>query len=132
MLSPLILADVLYGTNSSNVGEEIALSIERAYMEQYPITIPDALEILHYKFHASDTSGLWNQTIQVNISVSDNDAPTAEVGDNVEIYQGNNVKFNSSGSHDNIGIVNYTWSFSYDGVEISLYDMNGCPSTKSS
>ena len=41
LLSTLILAGVLYGTNSLNVGEEAVLSLEEAYMAQYPTEIPD-------------------------------------------------------------------------------------------
>jgi hypothetical protein len=40
MLSTLILAGVLYGTNGPNEGEEVALTLEEAYMAQYPQTIP--------------------------------------------------------------------------------------------
>jgi len=43
MLSTLIIAGALYGTNSLNVGDEAALSLEQAFMAQYPQTMPDVM-----------------------------------------------------------------------------------------
>ena len=43
MLSTLIIAGVLYGTSSINVGDEAALSLEQALMAQYPETMPDIM-----------------------------------------------------------------------------------------
>ena len=43
MLSTLIIAGALYGTHSPNVGEEAALSLEQAFMAQYPQTIPEVM-----------------------------------------------------------------------------------------
>ena len=43
MLSTLIIAGVLYGTHSPNVGEEVAPSLEQALMAQYPKTMPDVM-----------------------------------------------------------------------------------------
>ena len=40
VVSTLIIAGVLYGTSSLNVGEEAAVSLEQAYMAQYPKTMP--------------------------------------------------------------------------------------------
>jgi hypothetical protein len=41
VVSTLIIAGVLYGTSSLNVGEEAAVSLEQAYMAQYPKTMPN-------------------------------------------------------------------------------------------
>jgi uncharacterized protein YxeA len=43
MISTLIIAGALYGTSSLNVGGETALSLEQAFMTQYPQTMPDVL-----------------------------------------------------------------------------------------
>jgi flagellar basal body-associated protein FliL len=43
IISTLIIAGVLYGTSSLNVDEEAALSLEQAYMAQYPKTMPDIM-----------------------------------------------------------------------------------------
>ena len=43
MLCALIIVGVLYGTSIPNVGEERAVSLEKAFMAQYPKTIPDIM-----------------------------------------------------------------------------------------
>ena len=43
IISTLIIAGVLYGTSNLNVGEDEVLSLEQAYMAQYPKTIPDMM-----------------------------------------------------------------------------------------
>jgi hypothetical protein len=43
IFSMLILAGVLYGTSSLNVDEKAALSLEQAYMAQYPTEMPDMM-----------------------------------------------------------------------------------------
>ena len=43
LLSTLILAGVLYGTSSLNVGEQTTLSLEEALMAQYPTEIPEVI-----------------------------------------------------------------------------------------
>jgi hypothetical protein len=40
---PLVLAGVLYGTHNLVIEEENTLSLEQAYMAQYPETIPDMM-----------------------------------------------------------------------------------------
>ena len=43
LLSTLIIVGFMYGTTSFNAGEEKALSLEEAYMAQYPTEMPDVL-----------------------------------------------------------------------------------------
>lgn len=49
--------------------------------------------------------------------------PTAIVAGNITINQWETAYFNGSG-WDNVGIVNYSWSFFYNGERIILYDRN--------
>ena len=51
----------------------------------------------------------------------DGDVPLPDAGQDTDICQGENFIFNGSGSTDNVGIVNYTWTFSYDNSDIFLY-----------
>ena len=46
--------------------------------------------------------------------------PTAVAGQDVEIDLNGTVFFDSTGSLDDMGIVNYTWTFQYDGKQITL------------
>ena len=43
ILSTLIVGGVLYGTSNLNVDEEEVLSLEQAYMAQYPKTLPNIM-----------------------------------------------------------------------------------------
>ncbi len=49
-------------------------------------------------------------------------APFADAGADRTIDMGDNIIFNGTGSEDNIGIVNYTWTFT-DKVPVTLYGM---------
>jgi hypothetical protein len=43
ILLPLVLGGVLYGTHSLIIEEKQAITLEQAYMAQYPETIPDVM-----------------------------------------------------------------------------------------
>ncbi len=55
------------------------------------------------------------------VTVKDTTPPTADGGKDVTIGQGDSIFFNGSGSRDNVGIANYTWSFTYDQSQVMLY-----------
>ena len=52
----------------------------------------------------------------------DTKTPAADAGPDVAIDQHQNVTFNGTNSTDNIGIVNWTWSFTYDGKPTTLHN----------
>ncbi len=60
--------------------------------------------------NVTDAAGNWD-TQTIWIRVNDTEAPSAEAGDNIKIVQGTQVTFNGSGSTDNVGIFDYTWTF---------------------
>ena len=67
-----------------------------------------------------------NDTLDNNTPVDEknpleNIPPVADAGDNVTTDQNTPVQLNGSGSRDDVGIVNYTWQFIYDGSLIRLY-----------
>ena len=42
----------------------------------YSITVPyGSTDTLHYIIHSTDSAGNWNETTQVNVTITDNDAP---------------------------------------------------------
>ncbi|MBU0685101.1 MAG: M14 family zinc carboxypeptidase [Thermoplasmatota archaeon] len=47
--------------------------------------------------------------------------PIAEAGDDRSVLVGETVVLDGSGSTDDIGIENYTWTFTYNGSPVSLY-----------
>jgi uncharacterized membrane protein len=50
--------------------------------------------------------------------------PAADAGPNQTVVFGETVKFDGSGSSDDLGIVNYTWVFTYDDEEQLLYGVS--------
>jgi len=63
----------------------------------------------------------WNT---LAVIVRDITPPVAKAGEDMEINQGDTLHLNGDGSHDNVGIVNYTWTFDYDGKAWSLFGVN--------
>jgi parallel beta-helix repeat protein len=55
------------------------------------------------------------------LTVIDKENPVANAGGSQTVPAGTLVTLNGTGSLDNVGIVNYTWSFPYDGGLVNLY-----------
>jgi PKD repeat protein len=60
----------------------------------------------------------------VTITVNDATAPSADAGPDRTVDEDTPVTLNGSGSTDNVGIVNYTWTFTYNGSARSLYGVS--------
>ena len=86
---------------------------------------------LNYTFH---NAGTYNITLNVsdgagncaydtfNVTVRDTTAPMADAGWNwTNMNYGELIVLNGSGSRDNVGIINYTWSFLYNNSHHYLY-----------
>jgi len=95
----------------------------------------DALVALHgarstYKFDApglflvtlnvTNSLGNWD-TDTVTIAVRDTTPPVADAGPDLTVDPGALVTFDGRGSHDNVGIVNYTWDIDCGGGTVVLY-----------
>ncbi len=80
----------------------------------------DAIQLEWY-FYFQDKWGNNNITSTRTTVVQDNDAPISYPGNNLRVELGISVVLNGTGSEDNIGIVNYTWSFQYNNSNIILY-----------
>ncbi len=63
-------------------------------------------------------------TDTVQITVLDVTGPTANAGPDQNVPSGTLVQFDGSGSTDNVGVVNYTWTFMYNATLITLYGVN--------
>jgi len=89
------------------------------------IHIPLNSTRLQYFYFLNDTSGNTRKTPTFTINnVSDIISPLANAGDDIEIDQHQQVRFSGFESTDNIGIVDYTWNFSYNGTEKIIGSMN--------
>ena len=70
--------------------------------------------------NVTDNEGNWN-TDTMNITVKDVTSPIAKAGSDQTVKQGDIVIFNGSASSDNVGIVNWTWTFTINGSQVKLY-----------
>jgi PKD repeat protein len=75
----------------------------------YPVTL-----------NVSDAAGNWD-TATFTVFIQDITPPVVEAGEDVTVDQHVTVTFNSTGTSDNVGVVNHTWFFVYRGVPIYLY-----------
>jgi len=71
---------------------------------------------------AAIESGTGLSTFQGSFTIVDTTPPVAVAGPDTQASAGSSVAFDGSASYDNSAIVNYTWSFAYDGSDILLYD----------
>lgn len=92
----------------------------------YDGTVPSGYYMT--EFFVQDWGDLGNGVF-VNVTV-DNDPPIADAGPDQTVVENTTVTFDGTGSIDNVGIVNYTWTF-YDGWttvelwgDVVLYSFN--------
>ncbi len=109
----------------TNINEAFNTSMEYNEISGFweaTLQIPmNSLKALKYNISAVDSNNNW-RSIQRTISVIDNDPPNANAGEDKEIFIDDDVDFNGLDSDDNIGIVNYTWHFYYNNLDIYLFD----------
>ncbi|HEQ78922.1 MAG TPA: PKD domain-containing protein [Euryarchaeota archaeon] len=67
-----------------------------------------------------DDAGFSDQDT-MTVEVLDITPPVADAGRDRRAPPGTLVEFDARGSHDNVGIVNYTWFFNYNFTEVVLY-----------
>ncbi|MCU0859509.1 MAG: PKD domain-containing protein, partial [Thermoplasmata archaeon] len=72
--------------------------------------------------NVTDTYGNW-ATDTMTVTVEDTEAPVADAGEDQTVDMGGEVTFDGAGSADNVGVVNYTWTFD-DGGDITLYEVD--------
>ncbi|MEW6069752.1 MAG: C25 family cysteine peptidase [Candidatus Thermoplasmatota archaeon] len=73
--------------------------------------------------NVSDAAGNWH-TDEVIITVMDITPPVANASSDQLVDEDTTVHFDGSASFDNVGIVNYTWTFNDQGTVIILHGVN--------
>jgi parallel beta-helix repeat protein len=71
----------------------------------------------------TDAAGNWG-TCTMTVTVLDSLAPVANAGPGGQVEAGTLFTFDGSASTDNVGVTNYTWTFTYRGTGITLYGVN--------
>ena len=75
--------------------------------------------IYEVTLNVTDLAGNWAQDYII-VTVVDITAPVADAGRDLRIDQHETVDFDGTGSHDNIAVANWTWTFIYGGENIIL------------
>jgi len=64
-------------------------------------------------------------TVMIHVEeLPDTEDPVADAGEDQTVTVGDTVQFDGSGSTDNEGITNYTWTFTYDSEDVELYGID--------
>ncbi len=79
----------------------------------------DILGVFAVTLNVTDAAGNWG-TSSKTVTVLDDMEPEADAGVNIISSMDEPITFDGSGSSDNVGIVEWTWSFEYDGARVSL------------
>ncbi|MDP6156935.1 MAG: PKD domain-containing protein [Candidatus Thermoplasmatota archaeon] len=90
------------------------------YGEEVNYTFNNAGDFV-VSLNVSDAAENWN-TDNLTVTVIDLTAPTADAGEDIEVERNAEITFDGTNSIDNMGIINYTWIFNYNGSEINLYE----------
>ncbi len=121
-------AEVLYRVDG---GDWATATMDRiSETDTYSATVPSAPagSLVEYYIRANDTSGVVAMSpgyapYQVHsfTVLADTTPPVADAGEDSSTNAGEVFVFDGAGSSDDDVIVNYTWTFTYDGEEQELY-----------
>jgi PKD repeat protein len=73
--------------------------------------------------NATDSAGNFDTDLII-IIVQETTPPVAIAGSDRNVSSGEVVVFDGSASTDNVGIVNYTWNFTYNGTIVTLHGVS--------
>ncbi len=118
-----IKIDSVFVRYSFDVGMDFNQTMFSTDLENWSLSIlvPTNATYLEYSFFINDTSENFIITEMQNRTVIDNDDPIALAGEDITIDQHENTLFNGTFSSDNVAIINYTWSFFYNGEKLIYY-----------
>ena len=105
-------------TYTWSVGSEVLASSDSSYLNLDPAALGSGTYVLQVEVW----DGEYSDTASWNIMV--NEAPTADAGDYLPSMVDCAYELDGSGSTDDWGIDNYTWSFVHDGSEEVLYGVS--------
>jgi hypothetical protein len=83
----------------------------------FTFTIPGDYYI---RLKVTDAAGHWHEDVMA-LTVKDVTPPVADAGPDREVSVGTTVSFDGSNSTDNVGVANWTWSFTFNERQYMLY-----------
>jgi len=131
-----ILSEVDVGINTTLDGgacyDNVAVATWNWSFDEFSQPVYLEGEMVNYSFKEAkvytitlkvvDTSGNSNtgSIVKFDVTARDRIPPNADAGEDQEVVAGTVVTLDGSNSTDNVGIIEYTWSFTYDGAPRSL------------
>jgi hypothetical protein len=113
-------ARVIYWFGAGTASNSSLVAASRGAYSMSLYVPSDSVEPLQYRIVAADEADNWISTATRSVSVIDNDGPTADAGPDHAVLCGDDVAFDGSQSHDDVGIVDYRWTFAYGGSPQAL------------
>ena len=100
---------------------------EWSFTDEKPVTLYGVKPEYHFNnpgmftitLNVQDAVDTWDSDT-MTVTVLDVTRPVPDAGPDKMVDEGTVVIFNGSGSYDNVGIANYTWTF-YDKGQVTLY-----------
>jgi len=75
--------------------------------------------------NVTDAAGNYDlDTVTITVNTPDIERPVANAGPDQTVKVGDTVVFDGSGSSDNVGVANFTWTLTYGGATKTLYNAN--------
>lgn len=134
-----ILSEVDVGINATLDGsacyDNVAIETWNWSFDEFGQPVYLEGEVVNYVFKeakeyqitlkVTDTSGNSDpgSLVKFDVTARDRIPPVADAGEDQEVAQGTVVTLDGSNSTDNVGIIEYTWSFTYEGAPRSLNGM---------
>ncbi len=136
-----VSADITAGRGVDTSSPRVVYSVDGGAWQESPMTggssgdtyegtIPSQVagSVVEYYIFAEDLGAVEltspryapYEVYSFSVTESPNDPPVADAGADASTPLGGEVVFDSSGSSDDAGIVSYTWTFLYNGSEVSL------------
>ena len=114
--------DMIYWFGTDNA-TTVPMPLISGNTYEFSLNIPsNSLEPLHYQICAVDHLGNGFTTPTADVTINDDDSPSANAGVDRTVDVNKTAPLSGSVSTDNIGIVNYTWTFDYNGSLVTLYE----------
>ena len=91
------------------------------YWDDYDGTDTDGDGIGETPYEISGGNNKDNYPLVLPSGNKDTEPPDANAGDNQKVQQGTEVLLDAINSNDNVGIINWTWSFTYNEIVQTFY-----------
>ena len=124
----LVHAQVTFNVTASDPNDD-ALTYTWNFGDDSDLVVGQTVEhayeaVGEYTFTVHVDDGEFNETSSAAITVNASEPPVAHAGSHRSVVAGDYVTFDGSWSSDDVGVVNYTWTFTYSGSTVTLYGMN--------